>query len=88
MVCICPKRYPKYAVKKLHARIFGHYLILRRLRSNTYLIYLSSNMSISSIFNVTDLFSYRGTFEYPVSPSSVSEGTSSTLIPRALSTAL
>ena len=45
-------------------------------------------MSISPIFNVTDLFSCISTFEFPVLPSSVFEITSSTLISHAPSTAL
>ena len=45
-------------------------------------------MSISQVFNLADLFSYRGTFEPLVLPFSVSTGTSSTLIICAPFTAL
>ena len=44
-------------------------------------------MSISLVFNVANLFSYRGIFEPLVLPS-VSACMSSTLVPRAPSTAL
>ena len=44
------------------------YHILRRLESIAYLIDLPLNMSISPVFNVTDLFPYRGTFKPPVLP--------------------
>ena len=46
-------------LKKLYARTIGSYLILRRFGSNAYLIDLPSYVSISPIFNVKDLFSYR-----------------------------
>jgi len=66
MICICPDEcYSKHVIK-LYAQIIGPYDILRRLESNAYLIDLPSNMSISSAFNVADLFHYQGTFEPPV----------------------
>ncbi|PON56934.1 hypothetical protein PanWU01x14_178000, partial [Parasponia andersonii] len=61
MVRIYLECYSKMAVKKLHARTLGPYLVLCRLRSNAYLIDLPSNISISPVFNVADLFPYRGT---------------------------
>ena len=88
MVCICLERYPKYTIQKLHAQTNEAYAILRRLGSNAYLIDLPSNMSISPVFNVADLFSYRGTFKLSVLFSSISAGTSSTPVPHAPSTAL
>ena len=44
-------------------------------------------MSISPVFNVADLFPYRGTFKPPILPS-IFAGTSSTLVHRAPSTNL
>ena len=78
MVRIFPERCPKNNVQKLHVRTIGTNPILRRLGSNAYLIELPSNMSINSIFNMVDLFSYRGTFKPPAMSSSISAGTSST----------
>ena len=45
-------------------------------------------MSISSVFNVPNLFPYRGTFEPLVLPSFVSADISSTFVTRSLFTAL
>ena len=44
-------------------------------------------MSISPIFNMTDLFLYQITFEPSVLPSSISASISSTPVPHALSIA-
>jgi len=55
---ICPEHYHKHHVKKLHARTIGPYPNLRRLESNAYLIDLPSNMFISPIFNMANLFPY------------------------------
>ena len=54
IVHICPEHYPKHVVKKLHDRTIGLYL---------FFVGLLSNMSISPVFNVKDLFLYRGTFK-------------------------
>ncbi|KAF7142018.1 hypothetical protein RHSIM_Rhsim06G0128700 [Rhododendron simsii] len=72
MVRIRLERYPKHFFKKLHARAIGPHRIIRKLGPNAYLIELPSNMSISPIFNVEDLFPYRGTFEPPIVHTSVS----------------
>ncbi|PON99139.1 histone H3-K9 methyltransferase [Trema orientale] len=45
-------------------------------------------MTIGLVFNAIDLFPYRGTFEPPTLPSSVSAGTSSSPVPRAPSAPL
>ena len=68
MVHICPERYPKNVVKKLHARTIGPYPILQKLESNAYLIDLLSTMSVNPVFNVANLLPYRGTFEPPICP--------------------
>ena len=58
MVRICPKRIPKMFAKKLYARAMGPYSIIRKLRSNAYLLYLPNDMDISHVFNVEDLLPY------------------------------
>ena len=63
MVHIRPKRIPKTFSKKLYARAMGPYFIIRKLRSNAYLLDLPNDMYISPIFNVEDLLPYRGAFE-------------------------
>ena len=88
MVRIVIECYPKNAVKKLHNWTIGPFPILWKLRFNGYLIDLSSNMYINLVFNVTNLFPYRGIFEPLVFLSSVSTGISSTLVPHAPSYAL
>ncbi|KAF2304621.1 hypothetical protein GH714_035811 [Hevea brasiliensis] len=72
MVCICPKRFPKNSLKKLHARAIGPFFILQKIGYNAYLLDLPKNMNISPVFNVEDLSPYRGTFVPPILPSSVS----------------
>ncbi|BBH03402.1 hypothetical protein Prudu_014267 [Prunus dulcis] len=66
MVRVCPERFPKHSFKKLHARSMGPYRILRKLGANAYLVELPSDVHISPIFNISDLFPYRGTFTPPV----------------------
>ncbi|CAL2237284.1 unnamed protein product [Prunus armeniaca] len=66
MVRVCPKRFPKHSFKKLHARSMGPYCILRKLGANAYLVELPPDVHISPIFNIFDLFPYRGTFTPPV----------------------
>lgn len=58
VVCLCPKRFPKNTLKKLHARAIGPFRILKRLGSNTYLLDLPSNLTINPVFNMVDLFPY------------------------------
>ena len=71
MVRICPKRISKTFSKRLYARAMGLYSIIRKQRSNAYLLDLFNDMDISPVFNVEDLLSYRGTFEPSTLPSSV-----------------
>ena len=66
MVRVCPERFPKHSFKKLHARSMGPYRILRKLGANAYLVELPSDVHISPIFNISDLFPYRGTFTPPI----------------------
>ena len=77
MVRIHPKRIPKTFSKKLYTRVMGPYYIIRKLRSNAYLLDLPNDMDISPVFNVEDFLPYRGTFEPSTLPSSVSVGEAS-----------
>ncbi|KAI9196904.1 hypothetical protein LWI28_027985 [Acer negundo] len=81
MVRICPARFPPHSVKKLHARAIGPFRVLKRLGSNAYLLDLLADLTISSVFNVSDLYPYRGTFEPPVLSSDVYTGPSSSSLP-------
>ena len=65
MARIRPERFPKHSFKKLHARAFGPFRVSRKLGPNAYLLELPPDMAISPVFNVEDLFPYRGTFEPP-----------------------
>ena len=72
LVHIRPERIPKMFSKKLYVRAIGPYFIIRKLKSNAYLLDLPNDMDISHVFNVEDLLPYRGTFEPSTLPSSVS----------------
>ena len=52
----------------------GSYSIIRKLRSNAYLLDLPNDMDISPVFNVKDMLPYRGTFEPSTLSFSVSAG--------------
>ena len=74
MVRIRLERIPKRFSKKLYAGAMGPYSIIRKMRSNAYLLNLPNDIDISPVFNVEDLLPYRGTFEPSTLPSSVSAG--------------
>ena len=74
MVRIRLERILKMFSKKLYARAMGPYSIIRKMRSNAYLLNLPNDIDISPVFNVEDLLPYRGTFEPYTLPSSVSAG--------------
>ncbi|KAI9174969.1 hypothetical protein LWI28_025455 [Acer negundo] len=59
MVHICPARFPPHSVKKLHAHAIGPFRVLKRLGSNAYLLDLPADLTISPMFNVSDLYPYR-----------------------------
>ncbi|KAI9175130.1 hypothetical protein LWI28_027810 [Acer negundo] len=81
MVHICPARFPQHSVKKLHALTIGPFRVLKRLGSNAYLLDLLADLTISPVFNVSDLYLYRGMFEPNVLSSDVSGGPSSSSLP-------
>ena len=58
MVRIRPKRIPKMFSKKLYARVIDPYSIIRKMRSNAYLLDLPNDMDINPVFNVEDLLPY------------------------------
>ena len=58
MVRIRPERIPKTFSKKLYARAMGPYSIIRKMRSNAYLLNLPNDMDISPVFNVENLLPY------------------------------
>ena len=74
MVHILLERIPKTFSKKLYARAMGPYSIIRKLRSNAYLLDLPNDMDISHVFNVEDLLPYQDTFKPSTLPCSVSAG--------------
>ena len=55
IVHIRPERIPKTFSKKLYARDMDPYSIIRKMRSNAYLLDLPNDMDISPVFNVEDL---------------------------------
>ena len=73
-VRVRPERYPKNSFKKLHARAIGPFRILCKMGPNAHSIDLPDDMNISPIFNVEDLFPYRGTFEPPSLSTDISIG--------------
>ena len=55
---IRPERIPKTFSKKLYARAMGPYSIIRKLKSNAYLLDFPNDKHISPVFNVEDLLPY------------------------------
>ena len=55
MVRIHPERFPKHPFKKLFARAYGPYRILKHPCPNAYLIDLPFDLTICPIFKVEDL---------------------------------
>ena len=67
-----PKVFQKRYPKNFCARAMGPYSIIRKLRSNAYLLHLPNDMDINPVFNIEDLLPYRGTFEPSTLSSSMS----------------
>ena len=61
----------------LVAKEVSFYSIIRKLRSNAYLLDLSNDMDTNPIFNIEDLLPYRGNFESSTLSSSVSSSEAS-----------
>jgi len=59
MVRIRPERYPPGTVKKLHARSARPFKILKKIKSNAYVVDLPPDFSISLSFNIEDLIAYK-----------------------------
>ena len=55
-------------MKKLQAYGAGHFIVLKRIGSNTYVVDLPGNYGISSTFNVSDLVAYRDLAAIPSEP--------------------
>ena len=53
------ERFPTGTMKKLVARNAGPFKILKKISANAYVSDLSSNLSMSSTFNVSDLILYK-----------------------------
>ena len=63
MVRIKLERFPTGTYKTLHPRSAGPFKILKKISSNAYVLDLSTNMNISSTFNVEDLTIYHGHYQ-------------------------
>lgn len=57
---------PNTPKKKLHAGATGLFRILKKLGIKACLLDLPLDLTNSPVFNVVDLFPYRGTFKPPV----------------------
>ena len=68
MIRLRPERFPSGIMKKLHARSAGPYKVVKRVGSNAYMLYLPSNLGISSTFNISDLIEYRAPAIIPSEP--------------------
>lgn len=55
MVWLGAERLPPESVKKLQARSIGPYMIIHKIRDNTYIVDLSKTLDVNSIFNVEDI---------------------------------
>lgn len=58
MVHLNKYRSPTATQGKIHYKKFGPYPITKKINANSYILELSSDMKISSTFNVLDLYSY------------------------------
>ncbi|KAJ0980669.1 hypothetical protein J5N97_008924 [Dioscorea zingiberensis] len=81
LVCVHSERFPLHSFKKLHARAIGPYRIIQKLGPNAYRVDLPADLHISSVFNVEDLFPYRGTFTPPPFPSEIPTTPFAPLVP-------
>lgn len=63
---------PKTSCKKAFMSLFVPFALFKHFRIDAYVLDLSVYYSINQDFNLTDLYSYRGTFKPPTLPSSIS----------------
>ena len=60
MTYIIKERFPKGTYNKLRVKKIGPCIILRKFYANAYEIELPSDLQISPIFNVLDIYSFKG----------------------------
>ena len=68
MIRVRPEQFPSGIVKKLNTRRTGPFKILKRVRSNAYVVDLPPDFGINSTFNVTDLVTFRDLTVIPNDP--------------------
>lgn len=60
IINVCPERFPKRTLSKLHSKRSRPFKVLRQLGSNTYYLELLADVQFSPIFNIANLISYEG----------------------------
>ena len=68
MIRLKPERFPPGTLKKLHARGAGPFKVIKKVRSNAYVLELPPELGISSTFNISDLVEYREPTMIPSEP--------------------
>ena len=60
--------FPSGTFKKLHTRGAGPFKVLKKIRSNAYILELPSDLGINPTFNVSDLIEYKEPMMIPSEP--------------------